>query len=63
MIVLAAVVLGAIGALWTALAFIGREWDYCPGGSDCIAGELAGLTIAGIATFLGWVGLRLARSK
>jgi hypothetical protein len=63
LLLLAAAFLGAIGAAWTTFAIIGTEWDYCPSGSDCIAGELAGLTLVAIAMVAAWVGLRLARTR
>jgi hypothetical protein len=62
LLVLAAAFLGSIGAAWTTFATIGTEWDYCPSGSDCIAGELAGLTLVAIAVLAAWVGFRLART-
>ena len=59
----AAAVVGGVGALWTILALVGREWDYCPGGNDCIPGELAGLTLLIGAAALAWLALRLVKSS
>ena len=63
LLLLAAAFLGAIGAAWTTFAIIGTEWDYCPSGGDCIAGELVGLMIVVVAVLAGWSGLRLVRSR
>jgi hypothetical protein len=57
LLLLVAVVLGAIGLLWAILAAVGTEWDYCNGGR-CTDGEIMGLAlivpaaVAGVAVFI-----------
>jgi hypothetical protein len=63
LLLLAAAVVGALGAAWTTLAIVGTEWDYCPTGNDCIPGELVGLTIVTIGVIAGFSGFRLVRSR
>jgi hypothetical protein len=50
------------GVLWTTLAVIGSEWDFCTGGT-CIAGEVMGAALAVVGVVLGWSGIRVARQK
>jgi hypothetical protein len=57
----AALIVGGVGALWTIFALVGREWDYCPRGSDCIPGELVGLLLVAGAAIAGWLALRLVK--
>ena len=43
---------GVVGVGWLSLDAIGTEWDYCRGGTGCIAGWKmgAGFTLAAVAT-------------
>jgi hypothetical protein len=61
LLVIAGVAAAVLGIGWFFLDAMGTEWDYCPGGSDCIAGWKmgAGLTFAAVIT--GLVGLSLLR--
>jgi hypothetical protein len=63
LLLLAAAVVGVLGAAWTTLAIVGAEWDYCPTGNDCIPGELAGITVLTVGVVAGLSGLRLVRSR
>lgn len=58
-----AAVAGVIGVGWLLLDAVGMEWDYCPGGTDCIAGWIMGTMFAGVAAVAGIVGASLLRRK
>ena len=65
LLVIVGVVAGAVGVLWVSFDAIGTEWDYCPGGTGCIAGWKmgAGFVAAGaVATGLG-IGLVRPRER
>jgi hypothetical protein len=62
LLLLAALAVAALGALWTIFAIVGTEWDYCPD-NDCIAGEFMGLSLLAVGAAAGWAGSRLARGK
>jgi hypothetical protein len=63
LLLLAAAVVGVLGAAWTTFAIIGTEWDYCPSGRDCIAGELMGMVLVAVAGLSAWSGVRLVRNR
>jgi hypothetical protein len=54
-------VAGLIGVPWLLLDAFGTEWDYCPGGRDCIAGWKMGAAFASAAVVTGGVGVVLLR--
>ena len=54
---------GLTGAAWLLLDAFGAEWDYCPGGSDCIAGWKMGVGFTVGAVLTGLVGARLLRRE
>lgn len=57
-----AAVVGAIGVLWTYVASVGTEWDYCNGGS-CTNGEVMGVLFIVPAVVSGVVGFLLLRAR
>jgi hypothetical protein len=63
LLLLAAAVAGVVGIGWLLLDAIGTEWDYCPGGSDCIAGWKIGAGFAVAALVAGVLGLSVLRRK
>jgi hypothetical protein len=63
LLLLVAVGAGAIGVAWVYLDAIGTEWDYCPDGSDCIAGWKMGAGFLAGAVVVGAVGFGLLRRK
>ena len=58
-----AVLLEAFGLTGLVLAVVGEEWDYCPSGGECIAGEAVGLAIMLAAAALGLLGARVGRRR
>ena len=63
LLLVVAAVAGVIGVGWLSLDAIGTEWDYCPGGTDCIAGWKmgAGFTLAAVVTAV--VGFSVLRRQ
>ena len=58
---LVAAIAGVIGVGWLFLDAVGTEWDYCPGGSDCIPGWVMGAIFTGTAILAAVVGVSLLR--
>jgi hypothetical protein len=63
LLVVAAAITAVVGIGWLLLDAIGTEWDYCPGGSDCIAGSTMGAGFTLAAVVIGLVGFGLLRGK
>ncbi len=58
---LVAAITGVIGVGWMFLDAVGTEWDYCPGGGDCIAGWKIGAAFTVAAVVAAVVGVILLR--
>jgi hypothetical protein len=63
LLLMIAALAGVVGIGWLFLDAFGTEWDFCPGGNDCIAGWKmgAGFTLAALSA--GVLGLRLVRRE
>jgi hypothetical protein len=62
LLLLGALAVATIGALWTIFAAMGGEWDICRG-NDCTSGEILGLSVFAAGALVGWFAVRLIRSK
>jgi hypothetical protein len=60
---LVAALCGVVGAGWLLLDAVGREWDYCPGGRDCIAGWKMGAGFTFVGLVAGVLALSLLRRR
>ncbi|MCA1657393.1 MAG: hypothetical protein LC713_06765 [Actinobacteria bacterium] len=60
---LVAAMAGVIGVGWLFLDATGTEWDYCPGGSDCIPGAAMGAIFTGTAILAAGIGVSLLRRE
>jgi hypothetical protein len=56
-----ALVVGAVAASWTLFRALGGEWDYCPGGGDCITAYWLTVPALVSAVALALVGVRMLR--
>jgi hypothetical protein len=54
---------GVVGIGWLLLDAVGTEWDFCPSGSDCIAGWKMGAGFTLVALAAGVLGLSLVRRE
>jgi hypothetical protein len=63
LLLMIAAVAAVIGAGWVSLDAIGTEWDYCPGGSDCIAGWKMGVGFIVAAIVAAIAGFFVIRSE
>jgi len=63
LLIIAATITGVIGIGWLFLDAIGTEWDYCPGGSDCVAGWKVGAGLTVVAAAAGLIGLGVLRRE
>ena len=62
LLLLAALAVATIGALWTIFAVMGGEWDLCRG-NECTSGEILGLTVLAAGALVGWFAVRLIGSR
>jgi hypothetical protein len=63
LLLIVAAVAGAIGVAWVLLDAIGKEWDYCPEGRNCIAGWKMGTSFLVGAVIAGVVGFVVLRGQ
>jgi len=62
LLLVAAVVVGAVGGTWAALKALGAEVDYCRG-SGCASGWYPALGMLAVATVAALAGVALLRQE